>query len=273
VSRANLEVTVAEEDAQNSSTNTPQENTADESCEAGPCKKPKLVIQYSDSEDDGDDGNDEGGDGDLILGENVKQDSEKERLQVDENNQHNVIEVKQGESSNENEQLKQRENGKLEDSSFNKEHLQTGESNPKMEVKQDESSCDDEQLRPRENEKQMNENKLDSAMKEMTNSQQHRDENKKQNDSSLSKEPLQCNENYESTLCVEQSNEENLTVLQMYEQGMSSVLSEHQDGEHQRNEDDTRESDDSSSEEEDIESDDISTEFVAISEIDFNLYP
>jgi hypothetical protein len=42
------------------------------------------------------------------------------------------------------------------------------------------------------------------------------------------------------------------------------------------NDEDLRRSDDSSSEEEDIENDDdddISTEFVAISEIDFNFYP
>ena len=73
---------------------------------------------------------------------------------------------------------------------------------------------------------------------------------------------------------VSKKTEESLGILEMYEQG-STVLSDEQN-EGRINDEDLRLSDYSSSEEEDLEDDDqddISTEFVAISEIDFNLYP
>lgn len=69
--------------------------------------------------------------------------------------------------------------------------------------------------------------------------------------------------------------QEKYNILQLYEQ-RHTVLPEDDDRDELKiNDEDLRQTDDSSSDEEDFENntDDISTEFVAVTEIDFNLYP
>ena len=341
--QANTSEVTRVEDLQNAANvNTFEGNSKDESCEARPCKKPKLVIEYSDSEDEGDDDDDD----DDECGDDKEECGDDEEECGDDEEECGGISDAGGRSTNilpryesEHLKLKMKEN----DPSLNKEHLQLHESKDKLdsvvEMKQDErmsgsEQCEGERLRLSENEKQDNSslskehlqpNESDlSAFKLKQRDGESlglaNDEGKEgvvnetrlkyidgENGESVREEIhavkmhnniLEQHEHQVQTQEVSQQKQntssednlrsgaheqsipnkvgEHLDILQMYEQG-SSVLSEHDErDERMINDEDLRRSDDSSSEEEDIENDDdddISTEFVAISEIDFNFYP
>jgi hypothetical protein len=348
--QANTSEVTRVEDLQNAANvNTFEGNSKDESCEARPCKKPKLVIEYSDSEDEGDDDDEECGDDKEECGDGDDEecgDGDDEECGDNDEEECGGISDAGGRSANilpryesEHLKLKMKEN----DPSLNKEHLQLHESKDKLdsvvEMKQDErmsgsEQCEGERLRLSENEKQDNSslskehlqpNESDlSAFKLKQRDGESlglaNDEGKEgvvnetrlkyidgENGESVREEIhavkmhnniLEQHEHQVQTQEVSQQKQntssednlrsgaheqsipnkvgEHLDILQMYEQG-SSVLSEHDErDERMINDEDLRRSDDSSSEEEDIENDDdddISTEFVAISEIDFNFYP
>ena len=270
-----FEVTGAEA-KQISSTKTFEENTGDESCEAGPCKKAKLMIEYSDSDEDDEDVNENkeayGGvaaDKSLRLPENGKQHDlslDGEHVQIQDNHDLDLpADAKPGERirSIENEQLQMPESEERDDSSLNKESTESnadsvmevkqGEKMSVMEMTQKEGLPNNDEKESKARLKQIDSGEFVGERMQNTNSE-------KDNSGTSSGDLERSNE-------VEQK----LDILEMYEQEISSFLSE--EDERQMNDEDTRATDDSSSEEEDIENEDISTEFVAVAEIDFNLYP
>ena len=267
-----------------------------------PCKKAKLVIEYSDSDDEDDDAEEGcGGGSNNILkqheGElsrspaNEKQEDSslnKEHLKLNENKLDSVTEVKQDERMSsrqyEAEHLRMPRSEKPTDSSLNKEHVQPNECTlsevktkqkellgGSLELTNDKENEGDARMKliGKDGEESVKEGihavEIQNNILEQHEHQVQTHEENKQNTSR--EEHFQA-----SSDDLERANEGNLNILQMYEEGRS-VLSEQE--ERQVNDEDLRVSDDSSSDEEDIENDadDISTEFVGISEIDFNLYP
>ncbi|CAB3983076.1 splicing factor U2af large subunit A-like [Paramuricea clavata] len=334
--QANTSEVTRAEDLQNAANvNTFEGNSKDESCEARPCKKPKLVIEYSDSEDEGDHDDDEecgddkeecrddeegcGDDDEKECGgisdadgrsANIlpRYESEHLKLKIKENEHlqlheskdklDSVVEVKQDERTSSSEQyegehLRLSENEKQDNSSLSKEHLQPSESDLltfKMKQRDGESLglANDEGKKgvvnettlkhiDRENGESVREEihavKMHNNILEQHEHQVQTQEVSQQKQNTSSEDNLRSGAHEQS---IPNKVGENLDILQMYEQG-SSVLSEYDERDERLiNDEDLRRSDDSSSGEEDIENDDdddISTEFVAISEIDFNFYP
>ena len=214
--------------------------------EAGPCKKAKLMIEYSDSdEDDEEEDEDAKENEDACGGENADR-----SLRLPDNGKQQNFSLEK-ENLHENEQLRPPESEERNDSSLNKE---SDENNPNslVKVKQDEK---------------MSVVKMTQKDEGLPNDGEAFVGEKMQNTNSEKESSGTSSGDLERSNEVEQK----LDILQMYEQDMSSVLSK--EDEREMNDEDTRATDDSSSEEEDVENDDISTEFVAVSEIDFNLYP
>ena len=262
--QANTSEVTRVEDLQNAANvNTFEGNSKDESCEARPCKKPKLVIEYSDSEDEGDDDDEECGDDKEECGDGDDEecgDGDDEECGDNDEEECGGISDAGGRSANilpryesEHLKLKMKEN----DPSLNKEHLQLHESKDKLdsvvEMKQDErmsgsEQCEGERLRLSENEKQDNsslskehlqlhesKDKLDSVVEmkqdeRMSGSEQcegerlRLSENEKQDNSSLSKEHLQPNESDLSAFKLKQRDGESLGLAN--DEGKEGVVNE-----------------------------------------------
>ena len=307
-----------------------------ESYEEVPCKKPKVLIEYSDSEDECDDDDDKKVVNRVVDGSNVLQgcnDGYEELQEGDKTNDPSLNEEhSEGKQTVCDKVLQEHKEGKdstekRNDSSLNKERENSSQPN---DVKQNDPTSDnrselhensqnsdsslevkdveevnrsvlqqqDEDLRESKNEKEedFNVSKMRVEMKKGNGERTEQaiipervDIGKKMKDygGSLNKEiqsqdernenasnedNVQENDNEQS---ISNTADEKLDILKMYEQE-STVLSEYdKESDRKINDEDLRLSDYSSSEDEDFEPDDdkISTEFVAVTEIDFNLYP
>ena len=313
------------EDRQHFKTNTSEvtrseQNANEESCEAGPCKKPRLVIEYSDSDDDDDD-NDDGKEelsGVLDVGgrpaNNFPQDK-GEYLKLIENEKKNysslnkeysqLHETESNYSVKEDERMRALrryesehstllEEEKQKDFHVNKADLKYNENRiPAAEGKQGEEMGEGlGLLNDEKNEIDVNETRLkneESDHKKSLEDEVHA-ANMDENISEQREHEVQTQKNEQTQSTNRDKNSppsgednacqisnkmgESLDILQMYEQGSTVLL----DGQSEQRVNDEDLSDDYSSSDEEFEDDnggddDISTEFVAVSEIDFNLYP